>query len=272
VIEELVARWALDEDNVRAAVVVGSRARVDTPADEWSDHDIVVFARDPDALLEDLSWVRSFGDVRITFLEATAVGGQRERRVLFADGSDVDFAVVPVSEISNPVVAEVAWRGARILADKDDALAPRLAAVTAPQPPPPPNEGALLETASDFWYHAVWAARKLRRGELYIALDCLDCALKTRLVRVLEWHARAHDPETDTWHRGRFLERWADRHALEELRGTYARYDEADIARALLATMDLFGRVIAETAELLEIEYPRDGEAFAYRLVRELLS
>ena len=87
--------------------------------------------------------------------------------------------------------------------------------------PPPaaalPDEAAFRELAHDFWYHALWTAKKLRRGEVYTALLCLDGYLKVRLVVLLGWHARAVDPSVDTWHAGRFLERWADPGALAAL-------------------------------------------------------
>jgi aminoglycoside 6-adenylyltransferase len=271
VIEELVARWARGEDGVRAVALVGSRARSDTPADEWSDHDFVVFARDPEALLEDERWVQALGTVQLTFLEATAIGGQRERRVLFSDGTDVDFAIVPAAEIDHPAVVDVAGRGARILVDKDGTLEKRLEGLPSRSRPAPPDEHAFRETSMDFWYHAVWTARKLKRGELYVAIQCLDCPMKALLVRVLAWHAQARDPGVDTWHRGRFLERWADGRALADLRGVYARYDTDDVARALVATMDLFRRVATEMAEGFGLHYPRDADEFATRLVRALL-
>ena len=37
---ESFTTWAAYEDNVRTAVIIGSRARSDHPADEWSDLDI----------------------------------------------------------------------------------------------------------------------------------------------------------------------------------------------------------------------------------------
>lgn len=40
--------WAEASDDVRAALILGSRARIDHPADEWSDLDILVFARNPE--------------------------------------------------------------------------------------------------------------------------------------------------------------------------------------------------------------------------------
>jgi aminoglycoside 6-adenylyltransferase len=251
---------------------VGSRARSDTPADEFSDQDLVLFVRNPALLLEDDGWVGRFGLPKLTFQEPTAVGDQRELRVLYSDGSDVDFAIVPTSEVGHPAVAQVSARGARILVDKDGELERRLARVTPLEAASPPDERTFDNVSGDFWYHAVWGARKLRRGELFVAKGCIDGHLKELLLRMLEWHTRANDPDADTWHRGRFLERWADPAALDALRGAYGDYAEADLARALVATMDLFERVETETAELLGLPPPAEGAAFARELVAELFA
>ena len=34
-------KWAKTETNIRAAIIIGSRARVDHPADDWSDLDLL---------------------------------------------------------------------------------------------------------------------------------------------------------------------------------------------------------------------------------------
>jgi aminoglycoside 6-adenylyltransferase len=68
----------------------------------------------------------------------------------------------------------------RVLLDKDGVLRslPALAELAATAPPPPlPTEAAFLNQISDFWYHALWAARKLRRGELLVAKQCCDSYL-----------------------------------------------------------------------------------------------
>jgi aminoglycoside 6-adenylyltransferase len=270
-IEAAIADWADQEDDVRAAIVVGSRSRAEVPADEWSDLDVVLFARDPGSLLEREDWVRRFGRVRLTFLEPTAVGGQRERRVLYDDGTDIDFAVVPVEGIDDPAAAEVASRGIRILVDKDGAIARRLADLPPTQQPHPPAQREFDEVVADFFYHSLWAARKLRRGELFTAKLCVDGYLKWTLLKLLEWEAHSRDPAIDTWHNGRFLERWSDPQALAALRGAYAHYDEGDVRRALFATMDMFRLVARQTAERLELSYPGDSDEFATTLTRELV-
>ena len=59
----------------------------------------------------------------------------------------------------------------------------------------PPDAAAFAELASDFWYHALWTARKLRRGEVFTALE-LPRRLHEGAARdAAEWHARALDPD-----------------------------------------------------------------------------
>ena len=258
-IEAAVTDWAREKADVHAAVVVGSRARTETPADRWSDLDIFILVDDPEQYAEDRAWVAEFGVPVITFLETTAVGGERERRVLYETGEDVDLPLIPVSavdrlEVAGPLLA----RGYRVLVDKLG-LEVRLQHVAERAATPGlPVQRELTQLASDFWYHALWTAKKLRRGEVYTAIGCLDGYLKARLVTLLEWHARALDPSVDTWHGGRFLERWADPGALSALESAYAHYDVRDVARALWATVDLWQGLEEETAGRLGLELDLD--------------
>ena len=85
-------------------------------------------------------------------------------------------------------------------------------------------------------------------------------------MTLLEWHARALDPSVDTWHNGRFLERWADPGALAALESAYAHYDVRDVARALWATIDLWQAVEEETARRLGLEIELDGADLRRRI------
>lgn len=249
-----VSDWAAAQDDVKAAILLGSQVRADVPADRWSDLDLLLVVEDPAPFLEDATWVATFGEPILTFLEPTAVGGRVERRVLYSDGQDVDFAIVSVADlpqlVADPAVAGVVRRGYRGLYD-DVGFGDVAAAIPDPPPPAAPTQHELTELASDFWYHALWTAKKLRRGEVFTAISCLDGYMKARLVTLMGWHARAVDPAVDTWHGGRFLERWADPGALSALESAYARYDLRDVARALWETIDLFQGLEEETARRL---------------------
>jgi aminoglycoside 6-adenylyltransferase len=268
-IETAVADWASERDDVRAAIVVGSRARTDTPADRWSDLDIILIVDDPAPYAESAAWVSEFGTPALTFLEETLLG-QRERRVLYEDGEDVDFPLFPVSALERLEQSENAAallaRGYRMLAD-EIGLGERLQDVAdRVSEPDLPTQAEFDQLASDFWYHALWTAKKLRRGEVFTAIDCLDGYTKARLVTLLEWHARSVDPSVDTWHGGRFLERWADPGALSALETAFAHYDVRDVARALWETIDLFQGLEEETVSRLGLEVGLDHAGLRRRI------
>ncbi len=160
-----------------------------------------------------------------------------------------------------------------MLLDRDGLTAHLNPIDTEPAASRPPTETEFLEAINDFWYHAVWTAKKLRRGELWTAKACCDGYMKRLLLVAMELHAKLRNgPDYDTWYEGRFLEQWADPYALEGLRGALAHYDEDDIGRALLTTMDLFRWVAKGTAEGLDYPYPALADERATGLVSALLS
>lgn len=264
-----VAGWAELRPDVRGVLLVGSQARSAAPADRWSDVDLVLVVDEADPYLVDEHWVEAFGRPLLTLVEETPVGRADERRVLYEDGLDVDFVLFPFASLrraaEEPGLRAVLGRGHRILVDRAG-IAGLVAGAVAPAPPVPgPN--ALGELGADFWYHALWAAKKLARGELLTSTRSVNGYLKERLVVLASWHARAGDPALDTWHETRFFEGWADPRAVELLRGAYARYDASEVAEALRATMDAFELLERETAVRLGLPDPPPRDR-----VRELVA
>ena len=223
ILERLLA-WAWTRDDLRAAIVLGSRARDDRPADESSDLDLALVSTDPGSYLRETAWLEHLGTPLLTFVEGQAVGTGLERRVLFEGDLDVDFAVVGLEEVAGwasggipPEIAAVFARGFRFAVDKDGLEASMgLGSLDPSGAEPPPDGDTFVSLCHDFLYHALWAAKKLRRGELWVAKWCVDGYMKLQLLRMLEWHARVGDGR-DTWHNGRFLESWADPRAVAEL-------------------------------------------------------
>ena len=272
-----LVRWAQNQEDIRAAIVLGSRGRTDQPADEWSDLDVNLIVRDPERYLSDSDWVQVMGHPWVSFVERTADGSGWERRVLFEGGLDVDLVLTPAGQLEQMSrtgipsdSADILRRGVRVLLDKDRLLE-GLPALPGPEPNRPPSQLEFLQLVNDFWYHTVWTAKKLRRGELWTAKCCVDDYMKWRLLSLIEWHARATKGwDYDTWHRGRFLETWADPRVVEQLRATFAHYEGSDVWRALWATMDLFRWVAGETAARLGYEYPAPADEYSTGLVRAL--
>ena len=260
-IQRLTA-WASARADVRAVLLIGSAVRAD--ADEWGDLDVIVFVDDVERMLRECP--ADFPDAVITFLEPAARGMFVERRFAFPDGTDVDLVPAPAHLLDDelpPEFFEVTHRGWRILTDRDGALGRALDKASGFEPPPSGRD--VEQGASDFWFHAIWTAKRLRRGELWRAHECCNGHLNALLLRAIEWDADARVVER--WYGGRFLERWGDPSALAALSDCSSRYDAAGVERALRATMDLY----AQLASTLE-GYPHEAERFARSEVDRVLA
>lgn len=105
-------------------ILLGSRARTERPADEWSDTDLLVITTDAERWTGSGAWLGDLGEVVVTFTEPTALGGLLERRVMFVGGTDLNLVPVPVQrmeELVSPAGAlPVLARVHRVLVDKQD--------------------------------------------------------------------------------------------------------------------------------------------------------
>jgi aminoglycoside 6-adenylyltransferase len=263
-------KWAETRVDIRAAIVIGSRARVVEPADDWADLDIIVVTSDPEHYVGSAGWLENIGTAVLTFVEPTASGGELERRALFEGMLDVDFSIVPLARAQGLLEAEVApadvvnslGRGMQVIVDKDGIAVKleKLVASAVSVPVQAPSQEEFLQVVNDFLYHAVFSAKHLMRGELWWAKMSSDCYMQHLLLRMVEWHARAKRGwNYDTWFRGRFLEKWADPQVLRQMHDIFSHYDDADVRRGLLAAMGLFRAVAVETAERLGYSYPEDA-------------
>lgn len=284
VLGQLIA-WARSQHDVRMVAVIGSRARTDHGADEWSDTDIMLVTTRPNDYLLTAAWLGSFGRPWFTYATTTPAGGQAERRVVFDGAVEFDFAVVPrrtltlaahvlalmarfprvarllPQQASNQLalLAEMVRRGMRVELDKDG-LATRLQRVEiSARPSRPPTESEFVDVVLKFWHGPIWVAKHLHRGELWRIKTVSEPRRNELLLQMFEWHARARNGwDYQTWDSGRFLEEWADHRAVDKLRNVFGAYDAESLWQALFATMDLFRWLAMETAAALAYRYPHE--------------
>lgn len=265
--------WTTQCDDIRAAVIVGSRARVNEPADEWADLDITIFSTIPEKYLDSTDWLNNMGNYWITFIEDDALGLTKERRVLYEGGLDVDFVFYPDNVIDhlfkNPEVNRIIARGIRVLIDKDNKFGQLNELRSSEKTKFVISEDDLLNSINEFWFHAVRAAKKVLRGELWIAKSTIDSYMKNSMLNLVEIHAKVNNGmDYDTWHNGRFLEKWADQRIIEGLKNSFSYYDKKDIERALIETMNLYRWIAKETCKDLNISYPNIADEKATEWIR----
>jgi len=274
VIVDNFVRWGEACNNLCAALIIGSQARTDHQADEYSDLDIIMIVDNPIYFLSSDQWLRNIGDYHISFVENTIDGG-KERRVLFDNALDVDFVMIPTSNINalnDGDAAKILEHGYHILIDKIglqakitslDFVKPTLSLLT---------EKEFVNIVNDFWYHSVWTTKKLKRGELWTAKFCMDSFMKWKLLSIIEYYAQAvHGADYNTWHSGRFIEEWAEKWIIEKLSLCFSHYNKENIMSALLSTMDLFRAIAIKVAEKLCFQYPKEADEYATAWVTSVL-
>lgn len=247
IIDRLLAFSEAQED-VKGIIAIGSQCRAVSGADEYSDLDLIIACGTPDKLLYEDTWLNQLGKMEYSFIEDT-LAGQKERRVLFEGSLDVDFVVVPTGflrlALENHMIDEIMDRGFLVLYDSAG-FSKLLENI---------NVGGRVEPAiltgpefknlvNDFFYHTVWAEKKLLRGEIWTAKMCVDAYLKNRLLKMIEmYEVCLHGAGFDVWHNGRMLDQWADGDIRQELEQCFAHYRADDIRTALAHTVRLFTRL-----------------------------
>jgi aminoglycoside 6-adenylyltransferase len=257
--------WSKTQDDLRAAFIVGSRARYDHPADEWSDLDIILLVKDVDYRYRDTSWLEDIAPVWLSQMSHT-VNEEPERLALFEGGWQVDFVFHPVSVapefqrmVASGNLPETIYRGTRILYDKDNLLPP-LPESTQPPAVQPPSAMELRQTLDSFWFSAVYCAKQLRRGELWLFQNASG-EMIWPLLRVIEWQTRAiHGWDYDTWHAGKFIAEWADPFMYSGLQHVFSHLDVNDGWKTMQVRMDLMYAAARQLAETLGYSYPGDLE------------
>lgn len=268
---EALDRLCKAEDSIKCVTAIGSSTRETVKADEYSDLDLIIVTDDPD------SWISGnfpgrLGDISISFTEPT-IGGGTERRVIYGGDRDADFIIHTPEQFTEFVTSGLATvlmnRGFRVLYDAGDYTSLLNKHVVPGVRQPQLTEGEFVNLVSDFFFHNIWAYKKLKRGELWSAKLCVDSYLKTRLLTVAELYFSRKNG-ADVWHDGRFIDRWADKAFLDDLSRCFARYDKEDVFSALQNTHSLFSQTARACAELLSFAYPEKAEETACHYLNDL--
>lgn len=261
-----IVAWAKAEPNVRALVLVGSRAG-DEPPDGLADIDLRVYAKTTEPYTGDDEWLSELAPVwlcvRDEYRHADLV--VPTRLVLFEGGIKVDFALYPAAALADH--EDGGEPASRVLVDKDR-VAPDVR--RRPVDPAAPSEEEFARVVGEFWFEAYHVAKYLARGELWLA-KARDWETKRFLLKMIEWHARAgRGWNLDTRHGGARMRSWAGGEVWADLHGAFSRFDAEDGWRGLSATTELFRRLARETAAILDVAYPEDVDRNISRFIEEL--
>ena len=263
-IKSKILESAERDDDIKGVVAIGSTTRSNVKADEYSDLDLFIVTKNTEPWFSG-EYPKRFGNVNISFIENT-LGGGKERRCIYDEDKDVDMIVLTPEEFEAVIKEGVAqWvmnRGYEVLYDVMDFTSLLNKHITHSVTVPSITEDEFTNMVNDFYFHNIWSYKKLKRGEIWSAKNCVDSYMKRHLLRMIELYC-SKVSGVDVWHDGRFIDNWAGEEILSDLKECFAHYDKDDIMRALIKTHELFARITRGLAEVEGYEYPTGAEKCA---------
>lgn len=256
-IKNRIIEYADQDEDMKAVIVIGSSTREEVKADEYSDLDLIIVSENVNRWYSG-EYPNLLGDVKISFIEPT-LGGGKERRCIYDEDRDVDMIIFTQSQFEEALKSGVAsWvmnRGYDVLYDAIAIEKEIEIYVKKGHSNPDITAEEFENMLNDFYFHNIWASKKLLRGELWSAKMCVDAYLKNYLLRAIELYCY-ETAKKDVWHDGRFIDKWAGEEISNELRNCFAHYEKEDVLNALKATNILFEELTRKIAVEKGYIYP----------------
>lgn len=262
--EARLVAWARAQPGVEALVQIGSRVQVGATVDAWSDWDFQLIVRDPAPYLN-RAWPAQIAPCWAAHLERTPRGVMK-LSAIFAGGWETDFVILTAWQMKLVCFAMghpgvhgwlpaalregvhnlrlVACPGHRVVLG-GPAWERRYAALAMAWPEQGFTADDFLFHTAGFWRHAVWTAKKIRRGELRAAQRWSHVELREHTYALLAEEARLEGrvPRPEA----RQAERWLDETRLGQT-AALTGVTQRELAGALLAELILFCEVTASVA------------------------
>lgn len=262
-IKNTLIKYANSDIEIQSIIAIGSTTRQEVKADEYSDLDLIIVTNDTQKWFS-YEYPQLLGNMKIVFQEPT-LGNGREVRAIYDEEKDVDMIVFTLDQFYQAIIDGVAsWvmnRGYEILFDRYN-FKPLLDKYISSHSYSILDEKEYTNVVNDFYFHCIWAYKKLRRNEIWSSKMCVDAYLKNHVLKVMEMYSY-QTKHVDVWHDGRFLDSWLDINMHEQLEQCFAHYDKDEIYKALLNTFELFSTISEEIAVMNHYSFPYQAKECA---------
>lgn len=272
---ERICDFISRDENIRAAVLNGSRANPNVKRDPFQDFDVACLVRDVHPYLRNADIVRFFGEPMIVQLpedmsDAPAEGDSRYSYLMqFMDGNRIDLGFFPPDQWDRPTKDSLA----KVLLDKDGLLKNISESSERDYLPKPPAEKNFQDCCNEFLWVSPYVAKGLWRGELIYAQSLLE-VVREQLLKMLGWYFGIKtDFKMSPGKLGKNFKKVFEPEIMSQFAQAYSDADFENIWQALFAMGNLFRAIAHEVANKFGFEYPqRDDDRVSAHLrhVKEL--
>ncbi|GEK29656.1 aminoglycoside 6-adenylyltransferase [Furfurilactobacillus siliginis] len=260
---DLIEQVAVQDDNIRAVGMEGSRNNPSIQQDQFADFDITYFVTDPTPFRQNDAWLDVFGD-RLMMQKPTGAlfSGTMQPwypyLMQFTDGNRLDLKIADVRDKDAYLAAE---HLNTVIFDKDNQIEGQPEASDWDFHIAVPSEEAFQNSVNEFFWVSLYVVKGLQRKQLLYANQYMDDPVRKELLRMLEWSVgvstnfQANVGKND----GRLADSLSETD-YERLIDTYKLDDLANTWLALQTASQLFietARVVADQMGFSFPDYPQ---------------
>ena len=261
---DLIFEFVTTDENIRAAVLNGSRANPDARRDCFQDYDVACFVRRVDRFVEDRTFLMRFGELMIMQTPEDMGSpppkddGHYVYLMQFADGNRIDLSFCPLDTVEK--VKEDSQT--LVLVDKDGLLREIPPPSDRDYLPVEPTTKSFSDCCNEFWWVCPYAAKGLWRDELTYAKFMIESVIRNELMRMLTWHFGIQTGfRKSAGKLGKHIKQDLDPALWAMLEATYADADLDRIWESLFTMGDLFRTLARDVADKFGFEYPEKDDA-----------
>ena len=186
----LIMDFIETDSNIRAAVLIGSRANPNVKKDIFQDYDIGCFVRNVEPYKIDRTFLDRFGEIMIMQIPEDmgdpppANDGHYGYLLQFSDGNRIDLGFAPIEFLSKEPQGSLT----KVLIDKDGILGDLAPPSDKDFLPEEPTGKSFEDCCNEFWWVCPYVAKALWREELTHAKSLQERIIRPQMMKMLIWY------------------------------------------------------------------------------------
>ncbi len=258
--------WANSRADIRAVLLTSSRAMPGSTLDEFSDYDVIFVTGDIKPYRDNESWLNEYGKVLALYRDPvqTVYGFEKFTDVTqYESGLKIDFTLWPVGLLKHiaamPELPDYIDDGYKVLLDKDGLAGNMKAPSGKAFIPKPPAEAEYLKCVNSLFNNAPYAAKFIRRGDIFPLMDMMHYLCYKKLRLLLEWKVEIeHGWSLKSGAYGKGLQKHLNAETLHKIEAISSGLRPDAAWEGLFRFAKLFREIAAEVGEKLGYAYPED--------------
>ncbi|MCD7784418.1 MAG: aminoglycoside 6-adenylyltransferase [Oscillospiraceae bacterium] len=252
----LIADTAERDENVRAAVLSGSRADSSRPEDVYQDYDVAFLVRNLEPYFNNPCYIeRTFGKVLIMQLPdlndnpgmTLETAEKFTYLTIFEDGTRLDLTVTTT-------MPDWGNEPMKVLFDREGHLSDNLDNECYMVHEPTQEEFSAC--CNEFWWCLNNVAKGLRREEIPYAKAMFEETLRPQLNKVVSWYiGTISDFSVSTGKKGKYFKKYLPDSIYGKYLRTYSPPDISKMWTSLVNTCKLFSDLARIVAQDLGLDY-----------------